>query len=621
MRELKNNKFIGKIFSGLSLFLLVSCSSSPENLTSIPKDTNVVVVVDILSIIKKGNLEEISELKMFKSFKKEVRNEKKKISKMIDKVIEDPTVSGIDFTSDMFAYYVNESSDEEFFCVSIAIDNEEDFAGFVEDFLDKARIEFDIEKEKDYSYTLAGRKMAIGWDQAKAVIIVASNRKSRENLDSEIETLFSLKDEGQISSRNEFNEFYSNKGDVSLWFSSNLFIDSRWFERMGEEIEYDLEDNYGWAFLNFGENDMSLRAQIKYNEEIQKTIDDNNIWGSGADAKLLKFFPKESYASASIGINPNSYYNIFEKEDNFENIEEEFERETGLNLKDAFESVNGNAIFSLFGFEEIEYNYLDWGYGFNESISEKLDEKYEIEKAGYLSADQKESLNLGKTIKCSEFDGRYCINIKNILDDGGSVESAIRDNSKMNWYEGGWEQGRYVEVARKEPALLMGLAIDINGTEVIETLIEKIPENELVKRDDYYELIRPYSAPVYFAFNENLCFVTNDEKSVKSFDKGGYDGDNLGDADIASDLTNSSFYSFVNLDEDDYPKLAKKLLKKSQSNKEEKMFKIWSELAKSAELKQIDNTLFELTFNTKNTEGNSLEALILAIDQYYRKLM
>ena len=33
----------------------------------------------------------------------------------------------------------------------------------------------------------------------------------------------------------------------------------------------------------------------------------------------------------------------------------------GLDLKDIFESIKGNAVFSLFGMEEVEYSYMDWG--------------------------------------------------------------------------------------------------------------------------------------------------------------------------------------------------------------------------------------------------------------------
>ena len=244
MKKLKSIKSIGIILFGISALLFSSCSSSPKNLKTIPNETNIVSVIDIYSIIKKGKLSEISELKFFKTFKKEIRSENKKVSKIIDNIIEDPIISGINFKTDIFIYYINEAQDEKFACVSAEIKNEEKFTEFIEDVLDRSEIEFDIEKEKKYNYTIIGNEIAIGWDNDKVIILTAGNYKSRENLDLEIETLFELKNKDQITANNEFNKFYSNKKDISLWFSTNLFEDNYKFKKIEEEIDFDITDNY-----------------------------------------------------------------------------------------------------------------------------------------------------------------------------------------------------------------------------------------------------------------------------------------------------------------------------------------------------------------------------------------
>jgi hypothetical protein len=618
---MKRIKLIGIVLFGISALFLSSCSNSPENLKVIPEETNVVSVIDIYSIIKKGKLDEISELKFFKTFKKEIRNENKKVSKIIDNVIEDPTITGIDLSTDVFAYYVNEANDEKFTSFSAEIKNQEKFAEFIEDALDDIEIEFDIEKEKNYSYTIIGNEAVIGWDEKKAVLLIAENYKSRENLDLEIETLFELKEENQITAKDEFNKFYSSKKDISVWLSTNLLEDNYDFKKIEKELDFDITDNYISAYLNFEDNSISLLTQFTPNSEIQKMMEENDVWKNSFNNQLLNYFPKQSFAIASISLNPMSYYNIIEQEDDLEKIQSEFERETELDLKELFETIKGNAVFSLFGFENMEYTYMGWGYGFNEYEAELLDERYEISKAGYLSSEDKELLNQGKTIQAESYSRRYCINIKNIIDNGGTVEAAIANDSKINWYEGGWDYGKYVETTKEEYLPLMGLVIDINDKKIVKKLIGKIPEDEINKGSDYYEFTIDNRYPAYFSFNENICFITNDKKSIKAFKDGGYSSDNLGSSDISSDITNSNFYSFLNLNYDEYPKDIKKKIKNNQNDNEKKMFKIWNDFAKSIELKQVDNNSIEIIFNTKESESNSLNTIISSIDDNYKYFM
>lgn len=621
MKNLKKIKSIGIIVLGISALFLSSCSSSPENLKVIPEETNAVSVIDIYSIIKKGKLNEISELKFFKTLKKEIRNESKNVSKIIDDLIEDPTISGINFKTDVFAYYVDNAEDEKFISFSAEIKNQEKFAEFIEDILDELEIEFDIEKEKNYSYTLIENEAVIGWDENKAVLLIAQNYSSKEHLDLEVETLMELTEKDQITANENFNNFYKNKKDISVWFSSNLFEDNYDFKKIEKEIDFDINDNYISSFLNFEDNNISLLTEFTPNSDIQKMMQENEVWNNSFNKNLLNYFPKKSFATASFSINPMAFYNILEQEDDFENIQEEFESETGFDLKDLFEAFKGNVVYSLFGFENVEYSYLDWGYGFNEDEAKLLDKRYEISEAGYLSSKDKELLNQGKTIQASTYNRRYCINIKNILDNGGTVQTAIENDSKINWYEGGWDYGKYIETTKEEFLPFMSMSFDIKGDKIIKKLVEKIPEDGIYKRSNYYEFKFDNRYPTYLAFNENIVLITNDKKSIEAFKDGGYSSDNLGSSNISSDMNSSNFYSFINLNYDEYPKEIKKEIKNNLNEEEEKLFKIWNDFAKSVELKQVNDNSVEIIFNTKNNESNSLHTIITTIDDNYEYLM
>jgi len=637
MKILQRIKLIGITLLGISVLLLSSCSNSPENLKTIPNETNIVSVIDIYSIIKKGGLYKLSELKFFKKFKKEIRNENKQVNKIIDNIIEDPTISGIDFKTDVFAYLINEARDEKYVCISAEIKNEEKFAEFIDDVLDKLDVKFDIEDENEYKYTIVENELAIGWDKDKVILLVAANRKSRKNLDEEIETLISLEEKDQITENDEFNKFYKNKKDISVWVSTNLFEDIEDFKEITRELDFDISDSYCSSYLNFEDDHISLLTQVSPNKEIQKMMDENDVWNNKFNSELLDFLPEQSYAVASLSLNPVASFNLLKKTDSFEQLQSEVEKEkdmsgffnrpdvfqpfSGLNLKKLFNSIKGNVVYSLFGFENIEYSYLAWGYGFNENAAKELPEKYEISQAGYLSVENKELLNQGETIQAREYNRRYCINIKNIIDNGGTIESAIRNNDKINWYEGGWEYGKNIETTEEELLPLMGLVIDINDNKMIKKLIKIMPEDKITKRGTYYEFTFDDRYPSYFAFNENICFITNDKKSIKVFKDGGYSANNLSDSGVKSGILNNSVYTFLNLNYDEYPKDIKKEIKDNQSDREEKLFEIWNEFAKSIELKQINKNSVEIIFKTHDDKNNTLNSIITTIDDDYKYFM
>ena len=619
---MKNNsklKSSGLLMLALTFLLFTSCSN-PDSLKTIPKDANAVSVIDVFSIAKKGKLYEIADLKFFKTLKKEIRNENKKVARILDDVIENPTLPGIDFTSDMFLYYVNESKEERYVCLSAEIQDEEKFSEFIENVLDKSDIEFDIETEKKYKYTLIGSEIGIGWDEDKVVFIAAENYSSRENIDVTIETLLDLKEKQQITENENFNNFYKEKKDFSVWVSSNLFENQNDFKQLAEVIDFDMSDNYVSAYLDFDDEEISLSAEFTPNKEIKKIMEENNVWDNEFNTKLLNFFPKETYAVASFSINPMSYYNILKEEDDFEKISSKFKENTEIELKDVFKNIKGNLIYSLFGFENVEYTYLAWGYGFDESKATLLDDKYEISKAGDISEENMALLNEGKTIQAESYSGKYCINIKNILDQGGNAESAIASDSKINWYEDGWEYGNNIETTKTEYLPIMGLAFDINDSKIIKQLIEKIPEEEIKKRSSYYEFSFANRYPTYLAFDENTFFVTNDLKSAKSFKNGG-NSTNLSKSDIESNISDNSLFSFINLDYDQYPKDIRKKIEENQNDKEEKALEIWNSFAKSVELKSNGNNSLELIFRVKNTDENSLNFIVTTLDDNYKDLM
>ena len=619
-KMIKKMKLVKSILVvGLGLFLS-SCSSDPNCLSVIPKESNAVMVVNLYSIAEKGKLEEIEDYKFFKAFQKEVRRGSKGISNIIEEFIQDPNMTGIDFTSDVFAYHVNDGEDEMFGCVSAVINNETIFEEFIKEMLDEADADFDIEVLEEYKYAFVEDEIIIGWDSEKAVLVAPMNYNSRENLEDEIELLFELKEKKQITSNERFTEFYAERSDVSVWLSSNVLEDLREFRQAARGVDFDLEDNLLAAHLTFEKDKFSMKTKFTANEDIQKLLDKHNLWDNNFNPKLLSLFPEESYALASFSVNSEAYFGMLKENEAFDDILDEVEQEVDFDLEDVFESIGGSVVYSLFGFDQVEYTYLDWGYGFNEYQANKMEEQYTISEAGALSYEDKEMLNAGKTIQCKQYNDRYCIDIKNILAEGGNIESTLENNSKINWYEGGWEFGLYDEVTNSEMLPLMGIAFDIMGNKMIKKLLYEIPEEKLTQNKGYYEFKFDNRYPAYLAFNEETCFITNDKRSIKKFEDGGYSKRALSNWENKSNIENNSVFGYLNLDYSDYPKEIKNSLENDQNSSDKKVFNTWDDVLKSTELKYTGNNTVEYVLNFSAKDINSLNVLLEAVDDSFKAL-
>ena len=609
-------KASNQIFSYIIILIsiiLTSCSKTPKNLEVISKDVNIVGIVDIYSIAKKGQLDKLGENKFYRNTKKEVRVKNKKLSKLMDQFVESPMLSGVNFSSDIYTFYIDNAKDERFAVISAELSNTEKFAEFTRDLIKKSGLDFDEEKESGYSYSLFGREALIGWDDDKAVILIAMNYKSRKNLDIGLGDLMTIREEDQLSKTDHFKDFISRKKDISLFVSSNLIEDSRDFEEFENAVDYSISDNSIAAFVSFDDDKISLNTKVYANQDVQKLQNENNTLDHSFEKDLLNYFPNESYFFSSASINLQEAYKLVDNNDIISKEIERIEKRKDLDLEELINSFGGSFAYSILGFEEMEYMYKAWGYKFDEKKGVALNTKYRINQAGYISYDLKERLNAGETIKGMTSSGiDYCFNIKDILANGGDIESAIARNAEVQWFEGGWVYGKNIEVKRTDFLPLMSLNFDIKNTSFIKDLIAENDE-EFIKTDDYYEFRFKNRYPVFLAFDGEKCLISNDIKSIKHFTKGGFESNSLSNASYASDAAKSiGVFSTINLDYDSYDSEIKKRLKNEQNEREYKLFKIWSKLAERITLKSEEFGAYELELVLKPQNSNSLYAIINA---------
>lgn len=556
---------------------MFSCSRKPKNINLIPEEANVVAVVDLYSILKKSKLEDLKDLDLYKAFRKNFRGDDKKLLKSFEDIVEDPSVTGIDLKSDIFSFVINEDRDERFLCFSAVVDEKEVFSEFIEDFVDDLDLKEDTEEKELYQYMLIENRSsysaeeryeaAIAWDENKVVFLFPMSYSSKKNVEFFVEDLMELKGKDQLIANEKFDEFYSNKKDISLWLSSNLFEDERDFKQLQEVIDIDIEDNAFCTYLSFNDNEISIEGTLQPNKEILKLIEDNSLFDKEFNQELLNYLPKTGFITSSIALNMDSYYNLLKENEFFDKANDEVNRELEIDIKDVFKSFKGSFVGSLHGVEEVEYKYIDYQSVYNPRKS---------------------------------FEYNYW-------------------TDSYEW-EGGYEM-KEIEVERKEIVPLMSFVCDLNNSKLLNKLFKMNSfEEGLEKKGDYYEFKFDRRFPAYVAFNNTKFFITNDKNLIKNFSKGGLKKGGLKESEISSDIEKNNIFAYMNLNFDDYPKILKKNIDEDLNRLEEKVFDQYKGLFKSITFEQNDNLSFELRLKLQEKDDNSLKVLIDSVDDFGKNL-
>lgn len=620
---LKNSTFL---FAALFAILFSSCSSQPESLKVIPKEAYMVSSFNLYNMAKKGGLESISDFDFFKEMQKELKNEDKKASKKLKKYIENPLKLGINFKEDFFYYFSNEDDDEEFFVVTMDLISGDNFQEFFEDVLSLGDEGYDIEEEDNYKYILLDDEVLLAWDDDKAIFVFAYSYKSRENIEDFAEDIFSLKEDEQITDLEAFNSFYENRKDIGFYVSSNILenVDKRAFKEMEELTGYSLEDNTISFNLSFEEGAIRLLGNIAPNEDLHAEYEKSKeILDRKFNNKLLNFMPKNSLVAASMAGNPEKMYKRLKENKEFKEFEKQIEEEIFVDLKEIFENLEGSVIFSLSDIDKKEIEYMAYGYRFNESEAIKLDMEYKIEDASTLTEKDIERLNNGEAIRSesnsSYYGDQYFFDIKNILANGGDYQSALQNGDVVNWYKGGGEYGKFIPSTKEELIPNMALAFDLNDNQVIEEMLDEIPEDALEEKNNYYQ-IETGEFPIYIAYDKEACLISTDLKTIKGFKKGGLNNNLSQNEKVKNNCLEHYFYFYSNVNLEDYPKeFSKEIMPYGRTG--DTFMDMWNAFAQDFEMKQKDIYNFEMKFNLNDKDENSLKSIFNLFDSNYKDLM
>ena len=361
------------------------------------------------------------------------------------------------------------------------------------------------------------------------------------DLEDVLESLMELERDESILSNKDFKKFLKEKEDISMWISTD------------SDLMQDL----------IKDNEREMRR------ELAREFDDLNLYDVDEIVSIFKYL--------SVGMHlkfddDNISFKTVSYNEDLEDMYEEF----------GFGDVS---------FEKKLLNYFPKESFGTFSISANFENMYDyLSKSGALDP------------LIDEIEDELFFDLEDILDAiGGNFIVSIIDFDTVeietyDWYSDSYE-------TRDQLVPLIGFAMDLDLNREFENLIEFVLDNApgLDDYGDYYS-VDADGVPIYFAFDDDALFITNHRESIRNFEDGGYRSNkSLRKSEIASDITKSNVFAYLNVNSDDYPDSITEEL--NLDDYEARLFlNIWDEFAESFVLK-TNMESFEMIFNMKGNKG------------------
>ena len=217
----------------------------------------------------------------------------------------------------------------------------------------------------------------------------------------------------------------------------------------------------------------------------------------------------------------------------------------------------------------------------------------------YLTA--KQSINIPEYVKIIASNNPY-LDEKLIDHEVHSIINGLGGDILFSIFD--FQQDNY------QPKPLGGLAFTVKSMDVFDNLMGLIPEYIMYKRDEHYEMTLLRDMTFYFAFKNNIVFVTNDNNAITAFTGAGQNKS----LSASAEMDKSSIYFYVDLDLDSYPTNIHRFLRNQLGSDIANLFNIMKPF-KDLTLKAENDYKSTVSIRFKEGHHNTLQQILSQIDE------
>lgn len=329
-----------------SVIFCVSCKQSQKHTFLIPAKSAVIAAFDMPSIIKKAQFENIDTLES-----EELLNE----FPVLREFMKNPTNTGIDFTSDLFVFYVMHN-ENDYVCATIPLKNQKQTQDFIENSLSKA---FTAEGKQRFYAIEYETWIALENNQ---LLVVSHDYGTNKEVSAEfMNYLVNLPKEEAIAENENFKTFCKDKNDIGIFVAStpllNKLDNAGFSELLTEQLntmklsEADLRDNYFIVDVDFANKAVEINCTWIANEQFENYLLANNISKERLSNELLQFAHATSMFALFYSVDTDkllAYLHDMHDMPELAELNKVFLEATGFSIDKIISLFAGEFLFSLY---------------------------------------------------------------------------------------------------------------------------------------------------------------------------------------------------------------------------------------------------------------------------------
>lgn len=346
----------------VGILIFSSCSEKgPKHLKAIPANTAYVVSINTYALAQKADLKNTSSLKNFSDIMKSYSGKDSETSNLLDEFMKDPKSTGINFQQNLLLYSTDINSSSVYATAELI--SSKKFEEFYTKLCTSLNTPYEIKEQKGYSVAYMDETPFIGWDKDKLVFITPEYFRDNESTLLIFDNLFNLPDDGQITTNEAFNKFYTNKKDIGFWMNFESIIGDQDFSYATAQFPYDMKQTYLQYYLSFENNKVVLSGNFVPNEELRKIMDKFSSISSKLDERLLKYLPEQSYLAMSGATDTKELMKLMTEEKAYAEMIQKVNKElseTGFTFEDIIGMLKGSFIASLHGMSFVNYDFIPY---------------------------------------------------------------------------------------------------------------------------------------------------------------------------------------------------------------------------------------------------------------------
>lgn len=278
--------------------MLVSCSKSTDEAAFIPKDALFVCDLNAGSVMEKGDLNDLKQLKFVATLLNYMDSSNAVVGKLYSDALSNPASCGVDINGNV-VYFCAQDEGEMVQVVMARLTDVEAFKTIVNRLRDEGDVNCEEGRVKDLDYVLFEDEVMALFDENRVLFVIADGVEAMQTYGSKY---FNLKKKKSMLNNKHFAEYWKNRSDVNCFLSyDNLFDmigDSEVETLFSEEQIKELSQMAYCFYLTFDEGSIVLQCNVLgQSKEMQQMADQK------FNKDLMPMLPEQTLAATTFAFN------------------------------------------------------------------------------------------------------------------------------------------------------------------------------------------------------------------------------------------------------------------------------------------------------------------------------